>query len=49
MKAGAKVFLDFGVEGRLCFCASVGGDEEYLKERGTSILKKKTQSQGDRC
>lgn len=48
MKAGAKVFLDFGVEGRLCFCASVGGDEEYLKERGTSILKK-TQSQGDRC
>lgn len=32
-----KDFLDFGVEDSLCFCES--GDEEYLKERGTSILK----------
>lgn len=37
-----KDFLDFDVEDGLCFCES--GDEEYLKERGTSILKRRVRA-----
>lgn len=44
MEAGevTKDFLDFDVEAGLCFCES--GDEEYLKERGTSILKRRVRA-----
>ena len=37
-----KEFLDFVLEDGLCFCES--GDEEYLKERGTSILKRRVRA-----
>jgi hypothetical protein len=42
VEAGSNVFVDVDDDDEcLCFGESVGGDEEYLKERGTSMLKGK--------